>query len=478
MRSPHSRLATTIIVGLFVAAACTSTATPAPAATPTTSPASSAPATSTPPSPAPSPTAPAPECPGWELYLVAADDTLTNIARRRGVTVEALQAANPQISDGRTIGIGDEITISPIDLGSLGADWSEAHAVNDRGQVVGSSGHAFLWQDGTMTDLGTLGGDTSGAQDINDRGQVVGWSEVPAGDPAADLRHAFLWQDGTMTDLGTLGGGWSQASAINERGQVVGTSYTAEGDRHAFLWEEGRMFDLGTGGAIVSDAFGINDRGQIVGTAFSDTEMSGHQAILWQDGRMIDLGTLGGDSAEAHGINEHGQVVGWSWTAIGPVHPGELGGCISHAFLWQDGTMTDLGTLAGVDAGSRAEAINDCGSVVGSGSGWLEGGHALLWQGGGQPPGLDEDPLLNTFVVTVSDRLRVRSEPRVSDDSTKYEPLLPLGTELLVLDGPVSASGYTWYKVAPVSFSRLEGPGFGWVAMAGKDGEPWIGPAE
>lgn len=78
-------------------------------------------------------------------------------------------------------------------------------------------------------------------------------------------------------------------------------------------------------------------------------------------------------------------------------------------------------------------------------------------------------------VVTVSDGLRVRSEPRVSDDSIMYQPLLPIGTELFVLDGPVSGSGYTWYKVAPVSFAGLGGPGSGWVANAGKDGEPWIG---
>ena len=84
------------------------------------------------------------------------------------------------------------------------------------------------------------------------------------------------------------------------------------------------------------------------------------------------------------------------------------------------------------------------------------------------------DPFLNQVVVIVSDRLRVRSEPRVSDDSEKYEPVLPLGTELAVLDGPVRASGYTWWKVTPVSFDGLEGPGYGWVAMAGIDGEPWI----
>ena len=88
------------------------------------------------------------------------------------------------------------------------------------------------------------------------------------------------------------------------------------------------------------------------------------------------------------------------------------------------------------------------------------------------------DPFLGQVVVTVSDRLRVRSQPRVSDDSIRYEPLLPLGTELFVLDGPASGSGYTWYKVRPVSFIGLDPPGEGWVAMAGKDGEPWIALAE
>lgn len=96
----------------------------------------------------------------------------------------------------------------------------------------------------------------------------------------------------------------------------------------------------------------------------------------------------------------------------------------------------------------------------------------------GTPTDTPIDPLLNAVVVTVSDRLRVRSEPRVSDDSIMYEPVLPLGTELTVLDGPVSASGYVWYKVAPVSFVGLDGPGYGWVALAGKDGEPWIALAE
>jgi serpin B len=82
-----------------------------------------------------------------------------------------------------------------------------------------------------------------------------------------------------------------------------------------------------------------------------------------------------------------------------------------------------------------------------------------------------------SVAVTVSDRLRVRSQPRVANDSVLYDPVLPIGTSLFVLDGPISDSGYVWYKVAPVSFSELAGPGFGWVASGDHDGTPWVTPA-
>ena len=79
-----------------------------------------------------------------------------------------------------------------------------------------------------------------------------------------------------------------------------------------------------------------------------------------------------------------------------------------------------------------------------------------------------------SVVVTVSDDLVVRSQPWVGADSTIYRPWLPLGTELTVMGDPAVGSGYTWYPVEPVSFEGLSGPGYGWVAAAGKDGEPWI----
>lgn len=88
------------------------------------------------------------------------------------------------------------------------------------------------------------------------------------------------------------------------------------------------------------------------------------------------------------------------------------------------------------------------------------------------PASPTSDPLVGRVVRTLADDgLRVRSRPGLGDDSRKYEPLLPLGTRLYVLDGPVAASGHPWYEVVPLKSRSLPS---GWVAGAGEDGEPWI----
>jgi serpin B len=82
-----------------------------------------------------------------------------------------------------------------------------------------------------------------------------------------------------------------------------------------------------------------------------------------------------------------------------------------------------------------------------------------------------------TLAVTVSDRLRVRSAPRVADDSVRFTPVLPAGTPLVVTAGPVEASDYTWYRVAPIGVTLDHGVDQGWVAVADHDGTPWVAPA-
>ncbi|MDQ1276141.1 MAG: hypothetical protein QG610_1716 [Euryarchaeota archaeon] len=268
------------------------------------------------------------------------------------------------------------------DLGTLGGSYSWTEGINDKGQIVGTSVtgtgdyHAFLWQNGVMTDLGTLGGMLddmySSASGINENGQIVGQSDIRFG-----VNHAFLWQNGVMTDLGTLGGSFSEVVDINENGQIVGYSDTEDGERHAFLWQNGVMTDLGMLGEF--DRYvDINENGQIVGDNDRDpSELSEYHAFLWQSGVMTDLGTLGGDNSYAIGINGNGQIVGDSDTgnhASGPdgPDPDDI-----HAFLWQNGVMTDLGTLGGRI--SCAYGINDKRQIVGQSE--TENGeiHAVLW---------------------------------------------------------------------------------------------------
>lgn len=130
--------------------------------------------------------------------------------------------------------------------------------------------------------------------------------------------------------------------------------------------------DLGSPGER-SRATGINARGQVAGWRI-DAE-GNLRAFLWEDGALTDLGTLGGTFSIALALNDRGQVVGSSRLADGSIR----------AFLWENGTMTDLGTL---DGGwlSGAFAINNLVQVTG----WsvycstcsANERHAFLWDNG------------------------------------------------------------------------------------------------
>ena len=87
--------------------------------------------------------------------------------------------------------------------------------------IAGTEPVAAATQAYTVTDLGTLGGTYTVANAINDAGQVVGSSGTTSG-----TEDGFVWQNGTMTDL-TLGGQDTEATAVSGSGLVAGYAYTS-----------------------------------------------------------------------------------------------------------------------------------------------------------------------------------------------------------------------------------------------------------
>lgn len=251
-----------------------------------------------------------------------------------------------------------------------GATTGSVTAINNQGQVVGSifdlsypRTHATLWNGSTPTDIGTFGtlnGSQSNAIGVNNTGVIVG---------SADYQ-AVVWNGSTTVILGT-----GSANSINTFGQVVGTS-GAPGGMHATLWNGTTATDLGTLGGSSSGACSINDNGEIVGSSapagdpiaflgFGGVGYYASYATLWNETTITNLGTLGGGISWASSINNAGQVVGTSYLA---------GNAVKHATLWTGTVATDLGTLGGVD--SYAYDINNFGQIVGT-----DQGRATLWDG-------------------------------------------------------------------------------------------------
>ncbi|MCV2352486.1 PEP-CTERM sorting domain-containing protein [Paucibacter sp. Y2R2-4] len=267
------------------------------------------------------------------------------------------------------------------ELGTLGQSGaahasSMAFGLNAAGQVVGVSNtggptpheYGFIWTAGSMTALPSL--DANGvygsiAYGINAAGTVVG-SGYTTG---ALSYHGIQWpaaSPGSPTDLGS-GNSFSMAVAVNASGTVAGQS-----TNQAVRWVNGVMSSLPGLGGSVSGAWALNDAGQIVGDSGLSGDVTSH-ATLWTNGAVTDLGTLsGGTYSSAWGINAQGHVIGYA--------DKDNNQNFTTGVLWKNGQMIDLGTLGG-DA-SEARGINKNDWVVGGA--WLSNNaveHATLWSG-------------------------------------------------------------------------------------------------
>lgn len=213
-----------------------------------------------------------------------------------------------------------------VDIARLGVSSSGA-AVNASGQVAGTwvdaagENHAFLYSGGVARDIGNLGANSARATAINEAGDVVGSSFI-AGFAAF---HAFLYRDGSMRDLGTLGGPSSSAAAINDAGQIAGTSFIDDDIEHAFLYSGGALHDIGSLGGRFTQAHALNGAGQVVGLSTYADDVPGidfSSAFVYRDGRMLDLNLVTERPGlwtvlDAVGINNAGQIAAFACTEFG-----------------------------------------------------------------------------------------------------------------------------------------------------------------
>jgi probable HAF family extracellular repeat protein len=312
-----------------------------------------------------------------------------------------------------------------------GDQTSIAMGINNAGMLVGTSydangnGHAYYLQGGTQTALATLGGSTSEANGISSDGRIAGSSALSSG-----LTHACYWISGTPADAdpanvygpscgltinsaGVLAGYYTNSSSqpqgftfnglvlaavnypsatqttvngINDQGLLVG-SYTSSGGVFGFI-ENGATFQTvpNLSGGTEGQANAVNLATDVAGWVTNSSDQE--QAALWRNETLILLGDLGGNYGEAMGLNNYGQVVGASniaassytpaytangntssFTAAGSLPP--MNDSLSHAFLWQNGTLYDLNAFLPGNSGwilQSAMGINDSGQIVGYGT--------------------------------------------------------------------------------------------------------------
>lgn len=117
--------------------------------------------------------------------------------------------------------------------------------------------------------------------------------------------------------------------------------------------------------------YSINSSGQVVGFANTDTGQA--SAFLWQNGTLTNIGASlpyyseSSGASQANGINDSGIIVGeGSFAPNTNVHAFLLENGVFtdlHPLIWQSGVFTNLGNEQG--GYSRAHKINNAGQVLG-----------------------------------------------------------------------------------------------------------------
>jgi probable HAF family extracellular repeat protein len=126
------------------------------------------------------------------------------------------------------------------------------------------------------------------------------------------------------------------------------------------------LTDLGTLGGTFSSGEGISNKGWVDGLSTLPGDTITH-AFLWQDSVMTDLGTPGLNSLMAYPFNERGEAAIHAETSTSDPLGEDFCGFGTHLvcppFVWQRGELTQLPTLGGTNG--HANQVNNRGEVGG-----------------------------------------------------------------------------------------------------------------
>ena len=252
----------------------------------------------------------------------------------------------------------DEQRFTP--LGTLPAAQPESHALGvsaDGSVVVGychtdSGDRACRWFENRIEELGGFPVSTtfSVAHAVSANGTVIVGQCETGGVP-----YAFRWENGAVLFLFDRGDGpkpSGEAWAVDAAGERV-AGITKAGDQ-----QRGRLWKREAGGVVADSLpggpYAITPDGHAVVGAMPVGDFS--HAYLWSDGAVRNLGGLRAlANSTAFAISADGAVVvGESESPFG-----------TEAFRWREGVMTGLGGLSpGHDFLSSARGVSGDGRVV------------------------------------------------------------------------------------------------------------------
>ena len=248
--------------------------------------------------------------------------------------------------------------------GIFGYEPAVGLGINDLGHICGyhfdcnNDDQPFFWSPQTgrvVLDIPTRFSEGR-AQDLNSAGEIVGFLRL-------NVRpQAILWHEDQVIELGVPpDGDSSNALAINSKSQVAGYwgNLVFGPSPLAFVWQDGVITDLTPDlGAPRSIANDNNDLGMATGWMGTNENTDAH-AFIWDNGKVTDLGVIpGGFTGMGMAINNQGDV------AVQGLTFNDKAEVIVRSFLWRAGQWIDLGVLPGCEE-TRVRDLIDAGQAVG-----------------------------------------------------------------------------------------------------------------